>query len=609
MKLESGRKYLWQWDRDQRLEVPEGCTQVHFANGTSDLAQYENVFVENDRRLVKVPCNMLKVAATLRCYAWDGASVFAQASFEVLPREKPDLYVEPEEVRRFDKLEQQLAEQVIQTDLRGQGRSAKYNFTTPGWKRVLNIIRGSGGMLNFCFGQSAPLYMAQTAGIVFSGFVKYGNDKSADAKPVIYQMYNNIFGEDDALEKPGSITKVRIGYPDPNQDNYDNGTVNAIRNPINCYLDVYVDFDKDALNSGDVGFQMNYAGFADSHRCVAIDSEQDAEDTGIYGEKLLYYELELKEGADLYIPDGIAEAKRIEAAQLYKKDEEVWSAKETADRYCPAFVVDGGTMVAVDPIEGYPLQVITDLNGAVYNSGDTHTVVHCGKNLLGSEASHISNEAGAVYKHKNGAVFTRLENGGIHIGGETTGKGTVIIGTVTLPPGLYTYSIGFSDRDDVYGQLHEVPETGSEIQITTYVGKTKISHTFELTKTTKVRARLIFVPGAVIDVTACPQIEIGQVISPLYEKHHKVEHTVELIGAECYTVAWDKGECEYANGGTGEGRAIMHFTPHKFAAWPGINVLYTIDKNASLFSIIGRCDPLKQIEALKDAIIAIGGRI
>lgn len=292
MRLESGRKYLWQWELDQKLNVPAGCTQVHFANGTSA----EALVVDVKNGMADIPNILLQVAASVRCYAWDGNDVITHAMFDVLPREKPADYIYTEtEVRRYENLEAGL-------NTRSQGRSAKYSFTTPGWKRVLNIIRGSGGMLNFCFGQSSPLYMAQVAGIMFSGFVKYGNDTSNNAKPVIYQMYNNIFGEDEALKNPGSITKVRIGYPDPNQDKYDNGTANAIRNPINCYLDVYVDFDKAALNSGNVGFQMNYSGFADSHNCEAIMAEMDAVDTGVYGEKLLYYELTLDKKGGIYMP-------------------------------------------------------------------------------------------------------------------------------------------------------------------------------------------------------------------------------------------------------------------------------------------------------------------
>ena len=110
MRLESGRKCFYQWEENQRLEVPEGCTEVHFANGTSDRAWGVDTFVDKGKRLVEVPDTMLQVAAPLRCYAWDGASVIEHMVFDVIPKEKPDVYVEPEEIPRFDKLLKELEE-------------------------------------------------------------------------------------------------------------------------------------------------------------------------------------------------------------------------------------------------------------------------------------------------------------------------------------------------------------------------------------------------------------------------------------------------------------------------------------------------------------------
>lgn len=199
-------------------------------------------------------------------------------------------------------------------DVVSQGRSAKYTFTSPGWKRVLNIIRTSGGMVNFGIAQSNPLYMSQAAGVCFSGFVKYKNDTTEDTNPVLYQIYNNIFGSDAGMASPVRITSVRIGYPDPDQEAYDNGTSGDPRvNPINCYLDVKVEFNPGALNQGTISFNMNYAGFADSHNCEAITEETAATDVGIYGEKLIYYPLVLQEGVSLYMPNDRILAKYFNA--------------------------------------------------------------------------------------------------------------------------------------------------------------------------------------------------------------------------------------------------------------------------------------------------------
>lgn len=193
-------------------------------------------------------------------------------------------------------------------DVVSQGRSAKYTFTSPGWKRVMNIIRTSGGVVNFGISNANPLYMSQSAGICFGGFAEYKEDNSGLGQPMLYQLYDNVFGSDYGTGHPVRITAVRIGYPDPAQEPYDNGTSGDARvNPINCYLDVKVEYDEAVLESGTISFNMNYAGFADSHNCVPITVETNATDTGMYGESLLFHELYLRDGAMLYVPYGMAE--------------------------------------------------------------------------------------------------------------------------------------------------------------------------------------------------------------------------------------------------------------------------------------------------------------
>ena len=105
MRLESGRKFLYQWERDQRLEVPEGCTLVHFDNGTTDKA----LSVEVKDGFAEIPNIMLKVAADIRCYAWDGTTVVEHIVLHVEGRPMPAEYVYTEtEVRRYDILLEEL---------------------------------------------------------------------------------------------------------------------------------------------------------------------------------------------------------------------------------------------------------------------------------------------------------------------------------------------------------------------------------------------------------------------------------------------------------------------------------------------------------------------
>lgn len=183
-----------------------------------------------------------------------------------------------------------------QMGLTSQGRSAKYGFTTPGWKRVLNIIRGTNGAVDIGIASGKDYRMVQCLAFDFTGFVKYPADTTTTSKPVIIKRYENIFGENTAVnEHPFRVTKVRIGYPAPDAEfpPREPGETDYKENPVNCYMDIYVDFNPENYKAGGIAFNMNYAGFADSHNCEAITVETDAVDTGYYGEKLTYYEVDV----------------------------------------------------------------------------------------------------------------------------------------------------------------------------------------------------------------------------------------------------------------------------------------------------------------------------
>ena len=258
-----------------------------------------------------------------------------------------------------------------------QGRSAKYNFTTPGWKRILNMIRATNGAIDLGLASGNPYRMVQALALDITGFVKYPED-TTDSKPTIIKRYENRFGEDDAVkDHPFKVSKIRIGYPKKGTEFPEtDGNTNYKVNPVNCYVDIYVDFVsstgkgnlyftgvssyaicdnqlsdgciyvvKDWKDEGNgdleivfeggeyiqvstnglgyvldevaagtklyfeeetdslyfvkekdhnyIAFNMNYAGFANSHNCEAITEETDATDTGIYGEELTYYEVDV----------------------------------------------------------------------------------------------------------------------------------------------------------------------------------------------------------------------------------------------------------------------------------------------------------------------------
>lgn len=185
-------------------------------------------------------------------------------------------------------------------DIVSQGRSAKYTFSTGGWKRILNIIRASNGEIDLGLVCNFPYRSTQILAFDMSGYVKYPKQTDGTqgdttaSSPVLIKRYENSFGIKGTQNAPqAKITKVRIGYPAPGTSFPEKPEDDYEHNPVNCYVDIYVDIDESKIIEGRAlpDFNMNYAGFANSHYCEAIEEETDATNTGIYGETLTFYEV------------------------------------------------------------------------------------------------------------------------------------------------------------------------------------------------------------------------------------------------------------------------------------------------------------------------------
>lgn len=114
MRLEDGRNFLYQWELSQKLEVPAGCVQVHFENGTFKGAMPVEVTHSVNSAEATIPNELLWTAATIKCYAWDGNKVIDHVEIAVQPREKPADYIyEETEVRRFDTLLEALEKNTV----------------------------------------------------------------------------------------------------------------------------------------------------------------------------------------------------------------------------------------------------------------------------------------------------------------------------------------------------------------------------------------------------------------------------------------------------------------------------------------------------------------
>lgn len=109
------KPYFWQWDTGQQLVVSnQECGEVHFDNGTTELAPVVQIKTNSDGiRVVDVPNILLQSAKTLKAYLFQrtesGAMTSTLYTFPVLPRPKPEDYVYTEtEVLSYASLKEEL---------------------------------------------------------------------------------------------------------------------------------------------------------------------------------------------------------------------------------------------------------------------------------------------------------------------------------------------------------------------------------------------------------------------------------------------------------------------------------------------------------------------
>ena len=128
---------------------------------------------------------------------------------------------------------------------------------------------------------------------------------------------------------------------------------------------------------------------------------------------------------------------------------DAWSSKNIADKLCPAFTAAGG-VAACDPVEGYPLEVISTINRKDDASGwNAITLTQCGKNLFD-------------FKKGVGDIVFRSPSGT-----NTYKHGYAI----ALPAGTYTAHaepVGTADRDQ-YIYCYANDASGNFIDLTTYL--------------------------------------------------------------------------------------------------------------------------------------------
>lgn len=290
--------------------------------------------------------------------------------------------------------------------------------------------------------------MTQALGIDFTGFVKFPEDKLANSKPVLYQRYNNIFGV-DANEYPAkraAITKVRVGYP---VDGYST-------NPVNCYVDIYLDYEPREGYTDQVAFNMAYSGKAASHNTSAIITETPAEDFGIYGEELQYYEFEVKVGPDIYTQGeieanqftGNVKAQEINSNKIYANEVIKTSIEEAINGPLGYNIPEDGLnnlVISSPTIQTLEYSFYRKYNMLQLNNGVKFSTSRTGEPIPG------------LVKVSGNISHSLMESGAIHVlGGTATSNATLgmMVNNFTntfIPAGVY--------KTNVYNLTHTVNGT------------------------------------------------------------------------------------------------------------------------------------------------------
>lgn len=190
---------------------------------------------------------------------------------------------------------------------------------------------------------------------------------------------------------------------------------------------------------------------------------------------------------------------------------ETWSSKNTVDKLCPSFT-ESGAVVACEPVEGYPLEVVSKIEPTQEGSGDPsfenirpivgHTVVNlsrCGKNLLNEDWKRFKN-----YTYNQNLVLN-------------------------LPKGQYVISA--EKTDNAYLYLQKSTDGGATLEtyyrLHTNNSPTVNSKTFEVTGTEGEMWMLYTNGQNSLNNLVWMQIECGEMATS-YEPYCGESFTVEL---------------------------------------------------------------------------------
>jgi hypothetical protein len=227
-----------------------------------------------------------------------------------------------------------------------------------------------------------------------------------------------------------------------------------------------------------------------------------------------------------------------------------WSSKNTVDKLCPSFS-ESGSVVACEPLEGYPLNVITESEGGAI------TLTQCGKNIFNYKkykfTDYMITHAGGAYQQSSGFSATEDYIPVSHLRGQTISLNHPPIDkTTTTTSGLAFYNDKMVYISGSPTSTHVVPNNAAYMRFT--------------------------VPREYANATQV-QIELGSVVTE-HEPYREIKYTADASGAE-----------------------------HE---WSGVNAIEgvnTIWSSLGTTTVEGKSDPVKIIEKLTNAIISLGGNV
>lgn len=301
-----------------------------------------------------------------------------------------------------------------------------------------------------------------------------------------------------------------------------------------------------------------------------------------------------------------------------------WSSKNTVDKLCHAFE-EGGAVVQCQPVEGYPLEVISTIEPK--ESGDTWGEIklyHSGKNLA-PNVSRTLNKTGTTIEFIDN-ILKINGTGGRNLGGYNADY------AFTLPAGTYTWSLtrvsGTCTYSGSSGTFYLRTSTGY-VSVSDMYGGAGRKGTFTLTKPTSLCFEITTAGSSTYEnLTFTFQVEAGDTATAFEPYKGTTVYTVDfnnypnVVYDGAYN--WTTGILTDEAGGlwqhdpendtftwvgdTGDIEDGLYTPPiiRDIHAFPGVNTLIS---DCGDTAVSGKADPVAIIEKLTNAIIALGGNV